>query len=596
MQADEVPLLKDYGTYSTSLPVRELRNGEALALHQLLFYVTTSDLDAFAKRMGADVELRKSVDYIAAASHSGKSASVLVGFLRAMEQNTVDGQRSMNFSHYLYMPFANNGGNNHDSVDEDQLERACGKSTKLRETLGASYMRDCFKAQAFGQRFRFLRRLLHLHCEPTRYLQDWKPALRNFNTTKKLLQKDIFTFMQRNPSGTLLVHVDEHRCMCPDAHFRKGAMRVLAELPGVQVLATYTDIPPLPQQKSSETCRRPIACLLPDVGTIMKGRLPMQGIVENEAIQLRVATLRVTLGLALQKLLLAGLHFESSKIDQLLKDLKETLRNADNDVQGLEQCIQDCNKKWMDDSAEEQTSLVDLLCGIRENDRRVQEKRFPQVVALEDILTAPLEVLLRDGDDDSLSPANMLHVSCQKLFRQALTTSPRAAVTAGKILEYAYLWALACRSYKFSRLDFDELLVPFQCKDVQLGYIFQENKSLDSAKVAEMQTATLYYAQGNHPCADMFFKDDAGALYLVDVGGTSEMSKAQKKIQKMDEVLMNESLRDDLQVAVVKGVVLLPNIESIKASVTISAIAITRARARKLLGGLAQLLAWLPTV
>ena len=132
---------------------------------------------------------------------------------------------------------------------------------------------------------------------------------------------------------------------------------------------------------------------------------------------------------------------------------------------------------------------------------------------------------------------------------------------------------LACRSYKFSRLDFDELLVPFQCKDVQPGYIFQENKSLDSAKVAEMQTATFYYAQGNHPCADMFFKDDAGALYLVDVGGTSEMSKAQKKIRKMDEVLMNESLRDDLQVAGVKGVVLLPNIESIKASATISDIA-----------------------
>ena len=41
---------------------------------------------------------------------------------------------------------------------------------------------------------------------------------------------------------------------------------------------------------------------------------------------------------------------------------------------------------------------------------------------------------------------------------------------------------------------------------------------LDSAKVAEMQNATLYYAEGNHPCADIFFKDDAGALYLADVG------------------------------------------------------------------------------
>ena len=92
----------------------------------------------------------------------------------------------------------------------------------------------------------------------------------------------------------LWVHVDEHRSMCPDPDFRRGAMRVLAELPGVQVLATYADIPPLPKQKSSETCRRPIACLLPDVGTIMKECLSMGDIdMDNEAILLRVATLRV---------------------------------------------------------------------------------------------------------------------------------------------------------------------------------------------------------------------------------------------------------------------------------------------------------------
>ena len=96
-------------------------------------------------------------------------------------------------------------------------------------------------------------------------------------------------------------------------------MRVLAELPGVQVLATYTDMPPLPEQKSSETCRRPIPYLLPDVEAIMEERLHMEGIdMENEAILLRVVTWRVTLGLALQKLLLVGLHFPSDGIDQLL--------------------------------------------------------------------------------------------------------------------------------------------------------------------------------------------------------------------------------------------------------------------------------------
>ena len=43
-----------------------------------------------------------------------------------------------------------------------------------------------------------------------------------------------------------LVHVDEHRSMCPDPELRRGAMRALAELSGVQVLATSINVPPLP--------------------------------------------------------------------------------------------------------------------------------------------------------------------------------------------------------------------------------------------------------------------------------------------------------------------------------------------------------------
>ena len=585
MQTHGVPLLKDYDTYQASLPVRELGISEPLKLYQLKFYVKESDLDVFAARLATE-EQRPTVAYIAAASHSGKSASVVVGFLRSRDLDFGDDAR-LNFTHYLYMTFANNGGNYHTEVDEAELESACGKSMKLRKALGAAYMRECFRQATEGA-----------------YLKNWQcPSdIPDFEDVKKLLKKDVSTFMQRSPEGLLLVHVDEHRSMCPDPDFRKGAMRVLAELPGVQVLATYTDIPPLPKQKSSETCRRPIACLLPDVGAIMKERLAMDDMdMGNEAILLRVATLRVTLGLALQKLLLAGLHFQSSEIDQLLHKLNNMLGNAGDNVKArLEKCIEHCNRMWMEDSARQRKSLTDLLCGIEEDDDRVQEKRFPQVVTLDDILTAPLEVLLRDRDEDQLSPANKLHRSGQRIFKQALKTSPRAPVTAGKILEYAYLWVLACSSCKFSQLEFGELEAGFQCQDIQPGYIFQKNsKAIDFAKVAEMQNATLYYAERNHPCADIFFKDDSGALYLVDVGGTSNMSKALNKVQKMNDVLVKEGLREDLQVSELKGVVLLPNIESISqedlGSIS-EAITVRGARARRLLGGLAQLLAWLPTV
>ena len=391
MQTDAVPLLKDYDTYQASLPVRELRNGSLLTLYHLPFYARITDLNRFAGRMSSELEIRISVDYIAAASHSGKSASVVVGFLRSRELDFGDDAR-LNVTHYLYMPFANNGRNYHRGVSDAQLQRACGEDDKLRTALGAAYMRDCFAQAMSGV-----------------YAKYWQTPdhILEVEDTQDLLQQDVSTFMQRSPNGMLVVHVDEHRSMCPDPDFRRGAMRVLAELPGVHVLATYTDIPPLPKQKSSETCRRPIACLLPDVGTIMKERLAMDDMdMGNEAILLRVATLRVTLGLALQKLLLAGLHFQSSKIDQLLHKLNNMLGNAGDSVKArLEKCIAHCNRMWMEDSARQSKSLTELLCGIEEDDDRVQEKRFPQVVALDDILTAPLEVLLRDRDEDQLTVA-----------------------------------------------------------------------------------------------------------------------------------------------------------------------------------------------
>ena len=84
--------------------------------------------------------------------------------------------------------------------------------------------------------------------------------------------------------------------------------------------------------------------------------------MDNEAILLRVATLRVTLGLALQKLLLAGLHFPSSELDRLLDKMNKTLVNAGDDVKArLEKCIAHCNRMWMDDRV---TCLVLPTCYI----------------------------------------------------------------------------------------------------------------------------------------------------------------------------------------------------------------------------------------
>ena len=78
--------------------MRELGIRRPLKLCKLQFYVRKSDLDVFAARLAA-VEQGPAVANITAASHSGKSASVLVGFLRSSELNSLD-VAPLNFTHY----------------------------------------------------------------------------------------------------------------------------------------------------------------------------------------------------------------------------------------------------------------------------------------------------------------------------------------------------------------------------------------------------------------------------------------------------------------------------------------------------------------
>ena len=72
MQADGVPL-----------PVRELGIDPPLKLYQLRFYVRECDLDGFATSLTKRMQ-RPTVAYITAASHSGKSASLVVVLLKQL--------------------------------------------------------------------------------------------------------------------------------------------------------------------------------------------------------------------------------------------------------------------------------------------------------------------------------------------------------------------------------------------------------------------------------------------------------------------------------------------------------------------------------
>ena len=88
-------------------------------------------------------------------------------------------------------------------------------------------------------------------------------------------------------------------------------------------------------------------------------------------------------------------------------------------------------------------------------------------------------------------------------------------------------------------LDFDELEARFQCEDIQPGYIFleeqQESRLCQSCRDARGRSLLC---PGEPSVCRIFFKDDTGALYLVDVGGRSNMSKALNKVHKMNDALV----------------------------------------------------------
>jgi hypothetical protein len=274
-----------------------------------------------------------------------------------------------------------------------------------------------------------------------------------------------------------------------------------------------------------------------------------------------------------------------------------------------------CYQTWSDNyvTGVKGPELVDLLLGIKESDDEVQAGKFGEVVALGDILTAPLEVLLKDdvvGQTGKQLSYVKLFYDGRELFLKALTT--KRDLCAGKLLERGFLWALACASAKMQRLRFSDTSFEFACAAIQPGRIFEQQAqttcSLIGDRVQELQDGILYFADEDgpsHPRADMWFRTQhlggKPVLVLVEVGGTDDEEKGRKKVQTMQSTLAEEQGKCGLGLV---GVVLLPNVElgsieeghledtdlvGMNSCVTI----VTGREARRLLGGLVQLLTWL---
>ena len=109
MQTKDVPVLQSWDAYEASLPVREGTYG-VNKLYLRPFLCCERDLDVAVSRLEQGTEARDRVAYLSAPSMRGKSAAVLPMFCQSVERGS-----HISFTHYLYMPFANNGQNRNET-------------------------------------------------------------------------------------------------------------------------------------------------------------------------------------------------------------------------------------------------------------------------------------------------------------------------------------------------------------------------------------------------------------------------------------------------------------------------------------------------
>lgn len=604
MACASLPLFRDFDTYSASLPVREVKYQAPLRLYKVPYFMRQQDLDHTVSRLPIDGDGSKErVLYVAAPSGSGKSASVLPIFLRSIEQ----GQP---FTHYIYMPFANNGGRYHWGVEMDlkyaavldKVRAVAGKGAPAAlRRMGSAYMLECFRKQLQNEVWREGLGLLEA---PMDVAQE--------------LRREVQKVLRSRPGGKLLLHIDEHRDMSFDAEFRRGALSALGEMCDlITVVTTYTDLPTLPARGSSGTCRSPLPKPLFDVARLLKvvDRSGPGGDTEQWSPAgypvLRVPTVtdgrerrlmasfRVVLGLAVTRMGLTKLHTGSDDVRSFFASMQKVLDTpvhpVDTSADRLVEALLACPLEWPEGDALPQ--VVDLLLGVPE--ARANEERLPCVVALDTYLTAPLEVLMTAFDEDD--PLNGLFECCQNLLKQSLRNV--ADFCEGKVLERAFLWALACRAGRKQSLTFQDegARFLFQCRTVAPGRIFPRGSAqLEIELVRALMQETLYYADegrkvGTHPLSDLWFKTADHQLVLIDISGSANWKSCVEKIDVMCGAVRKESERVDfekLKVSGLRGVVLLPNLDRAPIKVAEVEVVVGKA-ARRLLGGLAQLLTWL---
>ncbi len=613
MADSNVPLLKDFDTYARHLPVRrfdsEGSGKEAtlcLPLYTVDYLVRPEDLQKMSKSIDQSMPTsRTAVRYLSAPSASGKSSSVLPAFLE-----------SKIATHYLYIPFANNGG----QIFKAKPYQICTTLPEIAEQQGASFMVQCVKNLLEGQ---------------------WgttipivEAASLN-NSSVQSCTNDLKAFLNEKLGADAYIwfHLDEHGKIIdreyPDiersnaaAAFSKGAMEVLASLSYSRVVATYTRPPTeLPAASSYGVCRFPVALPPFDIDQALH-RIPELNLgdtILTSAVDQRLwCTLRFRLAMKIKELgMMRAIHRRGINeiADNFLVNFQRIVEENHTCLSDKLVALNNLCKINLGSKVESNNYAARLLVGANDKGKGdqwiFQERIDRDIIVIEPngLVTISLDGLL-ELEDPKYDPYNI----GRDLFLKALISEDRDLLSSTP-LEYAYFWALATESAVKGSIRFRPgLTFKINCTNLVCDRLLKgTDTKMDKNFLKHMEKNVFYYADEtrdhNHvnvedgkrnPMADLFFVSERNELVLIDVTGGTHHAVLEKLAQKAEWLKFNGlkqnkaklSLKGGHCITDIRCIILAPNLyEKLKAEDGVDLV--YGNDAISLLGGLGQILRWL---
>ena len=567
MKDKNVPLFRSFDNYVNSLPVRGQHQNLPLRLHEIPYYVHEDGMSSMAERLFSPLPTARAVvRYLAAPTASGKTSSILHAFLNHLEKGG-------NCSHYLYMSFANNNRRYYSYYSD---ENNISTHQVDAEKQGASFVYHCLKHL-----------LDESPCAEGPFCIPCAPLDDVSNKLKYLLCD------RCGNDSKILVHLDEHHRMLPSsgkkqAHFRRGALGTLAELPNVEVVATYTERPRIEASHSSAVCRYPVSLPSVDIKKVMEKfeelRLPEK--LKEDTLKTTnrriLATLRFRLGMLFQfKYGLTVLHQHSPELEKEILEPFKKAKICKDTTEALIKCCNVCKFEYSFKSRRVDQNAAKFLVGVEDEDiDKVHRQVQGIVVAQKDTLSYSILNLMNSSD-----PTVPVYSQGCILFAESVSNPDYLSNTP---LEAAYSWVLSCKSYMSKDIILGATQFRIHCDNLLPKRIFPGS---DDSKynLDDLEHNTIYYAlerngEPTHPLCDIFFRTQNDEVVLLDVTGGSQ-NLACKKMDKL-----NEWIKRNVTPFKLHGFIVAPLCTG--ETISHGRVKILRDEAVMHLGGLAQVLKW----